>query len=100
MKSLNGLNKKQTKIISELDKLAKKIGLKVSAGKLVFAGLKLKAGSCLLRQENWLVVDRFQPFEEQLDTYRRALSDFDLSNGYLESLSPETQQILQSVKTG
>ncbi|MDR1678040.1 MAG: hypothetical protein LBS44_06585 [Deltaproteobacteria bacterium] len=94
MKTTPGINKKQALILSELDKLAKKVGLKVSVGKLIFAGLKLKSGRCLLRQEDWLVVDRFQPFEEQADLYRRALAGFELSPQYLQALSPETRNIL------
>jgi hypothetical protein len=90
-KPTSGLTKKQSQIISELDKLAKKVGLKVSAGKLVFAGLKLKSGQCQLRQDNWLVVDRFQPYEEQLDVYRRALAGIKIQ---LENLSPETRTVL------
>jgi hypothetical protein len=100
MKPTHGLNKKQCHVISELDKLAKKAGLKVSAGKLDFAGLKLRSGRCLLRQEDWLVVDRLQSFEDQVELYRRALSEVDIPSGQLETLSQETKAFLARDRAG
>ena len=70
--------KKQREILSELEKLAKSLGMRVSFGNLKFAGLKLKGGHCRLKDEQWLVVDRRQAFEEQVETFREALSQFDL----------------------
>ncbi|MDR2367154.1 MAG: hypothetical protein LBF58_03450 [Deltaproteobacteria bacterium] len=94
MKPSSGLTKTQNQVIGELDKLAKKNGLKVSGGKLVYAGLRLRGGNCVLRRENWLVVDRLQPYEDQLDAYRRALSGFGLMQGQLEGLSPQAREAL------
>ena len=90
----NGLSKAQNQVLSELEKLAKKAGLKTSAGKLVFAGLKLKSGECRLRRENWLVVDRQQPFEDQLELFRRALGSVNLEPGLLKGLPPGVMAIL------
>ena len=61
-----------------MEKLAKQVGLRVSWGKLRFAGLKLKGGQCLFKGEKWLVLDRTQPYEDQLDSFREALQEFDL----------------------
>jgi hypothetical protein len=91
MKTQSGLTRKQALVISELEKLARRSGLKVSAGKLVFAGLRLKQGGCLFRQEPWLVLDRLLPFEEQLDVLRRALDGAPLAPGVLEGLSDEAR---------
>jgi hypothetical protein len=94
MRTQNGLTRKQAQVISELEKLARRAGLRVSAGKLVFAGLRLKQGGCLLRREPWLVLDRLQPFEEQLDVLRRALDGAALAPGVLEGLSDEARAVL------
>ncbi|MDR1545469.1 MAG: hypothetical protein LBU12_01870 [Deltaproteobacteria bacterium] len=48
--------------------------MRVSSGRLIYAGLRLKSGQCSLHDEPWLVVDRFQPFEDQLEIFRRALA--------------------------
>jgi hypothetical protein len=77
--------KKQKVILTELEKLAKKMGLKVSTGKLVYAGLKLRSGQCVLREEQWLVLDRAQPFEDQVELFKRALTDL----GVEKELIPE-----------
>jgi hypothetical protein len=47
-----------------------------------------------LRQENWLVIDRFQPYEDQLDTYRHGLANAPRGKDYLDSLSPEAKEAL------
>jgi hypothetical protein len=87
-----GQNKKQKSILSDLEKFAKSVGLKVSTGKLIYAGLKLKSGQCSLFQEPWLVVDKTQPFEDQIELYRQALADLeapldDIPEGLKEILS-------------
>ncbi|MDR1036657.1 MAG: hypothetical protein LBT40_08825 [Deltaproteobacteria bacterium] len=63
---------KQRECLSVLEKFAKGFGLKVSSGKLFFAGLRLKSGQCVYRDEPWLVLDRAQPFEDQLELFRKA----------------------------
>ncbi|MEW6266826.1 MAG: hypothetical protein AB1641_27440 [Thermodesulfobacteriota bacterium] len=72
------LTKKQVKILKDLEKAARRSGLRVSYGKLNFAGLKLKGGQCLFRGEKWLVLDRRQPFEDQMDIFREAMEEMDL----------------------
>jgi hypothetical protein len=71
--------KKQQETIRQLEKLARQVGLRVSWGKLRFAGLKLKGGQCLFKGEKWLVLDRAQPYEDQLDSFREALRECDLT---------------------
>lgn len=75
--------KKQREVLKALEAAAKRMGLRVSAGKLRFAGLKLKGGCCLLRGHRWLVVDREQPFDDQVDIFRQALSTEDLTTSDL-----------------
>ncbi|MDL2226907.1 hypothetical protein LJB86_04555, partial [Deltaproteobacteria bacterium OttesenSCG-928-M10] len=57
-------SKKQQEILKTLENAARRTGLKVSAGQLRFAGLRLKGGSCFLRGHQWLVLDKSQPFED------------------------------------
>ncbi|MFH1135899.1 MAG: hypothetical protein V1816_07415 [Pseudomonadota bacterium] len=71
--------KKQRDALGELEKLAKRLGMRVSFGNLKFAGLNLKGGHCRLKEEKWLVVDRRRSFEEQVDIFREALGQFELS---------------------
>ncbi|MDR2443644.1 MAG: hypothetical protein LBE31_09010 [Deltaproteobacteria bacterium] len=87
-----GLNKKQQSLLADYERLAKMTGLKVSAGRLVFAGLRLKGGRCSLRSQNWLVIDRFQTFEEQLDCFRAALAGQTITEELLEEFSEEFQK--------
>ncbi len=85
--------KKEAEALKALEQTARRLGLKVSvsAGQLRFAGLKLRGGSCLLRGNQWLILDKNQPFEELVDIYRQALSSRDLSvlsDDVLPTLSP------------
>ena len=73
------ITKKQRQTLSELEELARSLGLKVSYGRLKFAGLKLKGGQCLFKGEKWVVMDRKQPFEDQVEVFRTALNQFDLT---------------------
>jgi hypothetical protein len=89
-------SKKQKLILSDLEKFAKRIGLKVSSGKLIYAGLKLKSGQCTLRQEPWLIVDKTQPVDDQIELYRQALATLELPSedipvGLKEILGKEIQ---------
>jgi hypothetical protein len=83
--------KKQKENLSSLEKLAKALGIKVSGGKLLYAGLRLKGGQCFLREEPWLILDRNQPYEEQLELYREA---FGLLNLEPRELPPHAREIL------
>jgi hypothetical protein len=88
--------KKLTSLLAELEKLIKKLGLKVSSGKLVFAGLKLKGGQCLLRRDNWLILDRLQPLEDQLEVYRNALKSLEIPEHLFLGLSEDTASFVSS----
>jgi hypothetical protein len=57
-----------------LERLAKAAGMRVSTGKLIYAGIKLTPGICSLRGETWLILDSGQSFDEQVDLYREAFS--------------------------
>lgn len=65
--------RKQLEILKALEGAARRQGLKVSAGQLRFAGLKLKGGSCLLRGRQWLILDKSQPFDDLVELYRQVL---------------------------
>lgn len=68
----------QENTLRDLENLARRLGLKISYGDMKFAGLKLKSGQCLFRGNPWLVLDRKQTFEEKLDLFRSALTQFPL----------------------
>ena len=94
-------SKKQQEILKLLESSARRLGLKVSVGRLMVAGLKLRGGSCFLRGRRWLILDRAQPFDELLDIYRQAVSLADLSalglaEESLEILSPYLEPVLPS----
>ena|GEM_PF-3432823 len=72
-------SKKQRAILQALEAAARRAGLKVSTGRLRYAGLKLKGGSCLLKGSRWLIMDRTQPFDDLLEIFRQALSAEDLA---------------------
>ena len=100
MRFNNRLTKHQNQILSELEKLTVKSGIRVSASKLSYAGLKLKGGECLLRDIKWLVIDNYQSFEEQLFHFRAALSQVNLPRGALEKLSPQALAALYPPSEG
>jgi hypothetical protein len=76
-------SKKQKAILEALEAAARRAGLKVSTGRLRYAGLKLKGGSCLLRGRRWLIMDRTQPFDDLLEIFRQALSPEELAEAGL-----------------
>ncbi|MDR2302913.1 MAG: hypothetical protein LBF38_12880 [Deltaproteobacteria bacterium] len=94
MKPKKGFNKHQVKVITELDKLARKCGVKIFTGKLVYAGLKIQSGNCRLHSDNCLVIDRGQPYEEQLDLYRQVLLNVEIQPKHFDELSQETKSAL------
>ncbi len=67
-------SKKQQQVLKAMEAAARRMGLKVSVRKLRVAGLRLKGGSCLLRGRQWIILDRYQPFDDLVDVYRQALS--------------------------
>jgi len=67
-------SKKQQQVLKALETAARRQGLKVSVGQLRVAGLRLKGGSCLLRGRQWIILDRYQPFDDLIEVYRQALS--------------------------
>ena len=72
-------SKKQKVILEVLEDAARRAGLTVSTGRLRYAGLKLKGGSCLLRGRRWLIMDRAQPFEDLLELFRQVLTPEELA---------------------
>ena len=84
-------SRKQLEVLKALEAAAKRQGLKVSAGQLRFAGLRLKGGSCLLRGRQWLILDKNQPFDDLVDIYRQALT---LSEVKGSGLAPEMVELL------
>ena len=84
-------SKKQREVLQALEVAARRSGLKVSAGQLRFAGLKLRSGSCLLRGTQWLILDKTQPFDDLVDIYRQVLTTRELANCGLPS---ETLELL------
>jgi hypothetical protein len=98
MATTAGLTQKQATLLTDLEKLAKGLGIRVFAGKLSFAGLRLKGGRCRLREDPWLVVDRFQPYEDQVELFRRALVGIEIPVKLEQSLSPEVQTVIMQAK--
>lgn len=87
--------KKQVEALTTLERVGRRMGLKISVsnGQLRFAGLKLRGGSCVLRGNQWLILDKNQPFDELMDLYRQVISAQDLfaaelSDDILATLSP------------
>jgi hypothetical protein len=76
-------SKKQKVILEVLEDAARRAGLTVSIGRLRYAGLKLKGGSCLLRGRRWLIMDRTQPFEDLLEIFRQVLTPEELAEAGL-----------------
>jgi hypothetical protein len=83
--------KKQAEQLKELEKLAQRVGIKVSYSDMKFAGLRLKSGQCLFKGRHWLVLNRKDHFEEKVDLFRETLENFDLTG---EELSPELAKII------
>ena len=76
-------SKKQREVLQALEAAARRSGLKVSAGQLRFAGLKIRSGSCLLRGKTWLILDKTQPFDDLVDIYRQVLTTRELADSGL-----------------
>lgn len=83
--------KKRKENLSLIERQVKGLGVKVSGGKLLYAGLRLKGGQCVFREEPWLVIDRNLPYEEQLEQYREALKTLAIDP---KNLSPAVKDIL------
>ena len=71
--------KKQRDALRELEGLARRLGVRISYGRLRFGGLNLKGGQCIFKGEKWLILDRRQAFEDQLDLFREAIRQCDLT---------------------
>ena len=93
MVSKKKTKEKQEETLRELEKLAKRFGIRVSYGDMKFAGLKLKSGQCLFKGERWLILDRKQPFEDKVDLFRETLEHLDLSQ---EELPPDLADLIVS----
>jgi hypothetical protein len=81
--------KKQQENLTLLERFSRSRGLKVSSGKLVYAGLRLKSGRCVYKDEPWLCLDRAQPYEDQLELFRRAFAELKI-----EGLPDEVKSVL------
>ena len=88
--------KKKRDTLGELERIAKSLGLKVHTDKLLFAGLKLKGGRCLLRERRWLVLDRFATYEERLEAFREAFRDLPLAGFDFGGLSPDAKAVVSA----
>lgn len=86
-----GLSKKQRETLAALDKLAQRAGLKVSYGRLNYAGLRFKGGGCRFKGRNWLIIDRLRSFEEQLEVFQAVLSERD----WPDDISPDLLKLLR-----
>lgn len=75
--SVRNLNKKQRETLAALEKLARRAGLKVSYGRLNYAGLRFKGGGCRCRGRDWLIIDRLRSFEDQLEVFQSVLKGRD-----------------------
>lgn len=84
-------SKKKNQTVQELEKLANNVGLKVSYGDMKFAGLKLKSGHCVFKDEHWLILSRKDSSEDKIELFAEALKNFDLDE---VELSQELQKIL------
>jgi hypothetical protein len=91
------MTRRQKDVLGELERLARRMGLKVSSGRLLFAGLKLKGGRCSLREQPWLILDRQLPYEDQVETYKRAFLEMAPATGIpddmVRSLSREVREL-------
>ncbi len=86
------ISKQQKKqILTELEALAVRAGLKISYGDMKFAGLRLKSGLCLFKGRRWLVLGSKDRFEDKINLFKEALQEADFSG---EELSPELAEIL------
>jgi len=81
-------SKKQRAVLQALEEAARRAGLKVSTGRLRYAGVKLRGGSCLFRGHRWLVMDRAQPFDDLLEIFRQVLSPEELAEARLAVEGP------------
>ena len=82
---------KQGERLKELERLAQKLGIKVSYSDMKFAGLRLKSGQCIFRGRYWLVLNRKDHYEEKVNFFLEAFENFDLSD---QEISPELAEIL------
>jgi hypothetical protein len=93
-------SRKQKAVLEALEKAARRAGLKVSTGRLRYAGLKLKGGSCLLRGRRWLIMDRTQPFDDLLEIFRQVLSPEELAEAGAPPVVPALMAPDQAAEAG
>ncbi|MDR1166654.1 MAG: hypothetical protein LBO66_12465 [Deltaproteobacteria bacterium] len=72
--ALKAFEKKQKDNLIYLERLARDLGVKVFTGKLFFSGIKLRSGQCLLREVPWLIIDRYNSYEEKIELFRQAFT--------------------------
>jgi hypothetical protein len=82
------------RVLDELIEAAERVGIKVRREKLMReVGYRARGGSCRLREDNLVIIDRDQPPHEQLEILAEALKGRDLEALYL---SPEARRIIQA----
>jgi hypothetical protein len=81
-------------VLDELVAAAERVGIKVRREKLLReVGYRARGGSCRLRDDNLVIIDRDLPPHEQLDILAEALRGRDLEAVYL---SPAARRIIQA----
>jgi hypothetical protein len=81
------------RVLDELIEAAARVGLKVRREKLLReVGYRARGGSCRLRDDDMIIIDRDQPPHEQLEIIADALRGRDLESLYL---SPAARALLQ-----
>ena len=82
------------RVLDELIEAAERVGLKVRREKLLReVGYRARGGSCRLRTDDLVIIDRDQPPHEQLEIIAEALKDRDLDGVYL---SPAARRVIQA----
>lgn len=86
------------KLVDELSEAAERVGLKVRRERIMREiGYRARGGSCRLREEDLIIIDREQPAAEQLEILAEALRPHDLESLYL---SPAARRIIEPASAG
>jgi ribonuclease P protein component len=86
-------NSRAERVLDELIEAAEKVGLTVRRERIMReVGYRVRGGSCRLRNNDMVIIDRDQAPHEQLEIVAEALKRRDLEAVYL---SPAARKILQ-----
>ena len=69
---------KQKQLLEHFVSLAKRLGLRIVQGKGDFYG-----GSCILKQDKVIVLNKLKPIEQRLRVLAREFADIDLTGVYI-----------------